>query len=62
MNLEDENKFTVTHIETPNAVKGIYMTACVAATPSWREDLSKFIADTELNSVVIDIKDYSGTI
>ena len=59
---EDENKFTVTHIETPNAVKGIYMTACVAATPSWREDLSKFIADTELNSVVIDIKDYSGTI
>jgi hypothetical protein len=50
------------HIKTPEAVKGIYMTACVAGTPSWRESLKKFISTTELNSVVIDIKDYSGTI
>lgn len=54
--------FVATHVETPRAVKGIYVTACVAGTPSWRESLKKLIETTELNSVVIDIKDYSGTI
>lgn len=52
----------VKHIKTPEAVKGIYMTACVAGTPSWRTSLKEFINTTELNSVVLDIKDYSGTI
>ncbi|MHB0978219.1 MAG: putative glycoside hydrolase [Minisyncoccota bacterium] len=54
--------FVATHVETPDAVKGIYITACVAGTPSWRDNLKKLIETTELNSVVIDIKDYSGTI
>ena len=54
--------FVATHVETPNPVKGLYMTACVAATPSWRTSLEKLIQTTELNSVVIDIKDYSGTV
>lgn len=54
--------FVVTHLPTPEPMKAIYMTACVAATPSWRADLKKFVEETELNSVVIDIKDYSGTI
>lgn len=50
------------HIKTPDAVKAIYMTACVAGTPKWRTSLKKMINDTELNSVIIDIKDYSGTV
>ncbi len=54
--------FVATHVETPSAVKAIYITACVAGTPSWRERLKKMIIDTELNSVVVDIKDYSGTV
>lgn len=57
-----EPVFVATHVETPNPVKAIYMTACVAGTPSWRKSMQKMIEDTELNSVVIDIKDYSGTI
>ena len=52
----------VTHIKTPSPVKALYMTACVAATPSWRTKLMNLIDTTELNSIVIDIKDYSGTI
>jgi len=52
----------VTHVATPSPVKAIYMTACVAATPSWREQLEQLINTTELNAVVIDIKDYTGTI
>ncbi|MBX4199218.1 putative glycoside hydrolase [Candidatus Parcubacteria bacterium] len=54
--------FVVTHVPTPEPTKAIYMTACVAATPSWRESLKKFVEETELNSIVIDVKDYSGSI
>jgi len=59
---DNADVFIVTHVETPNSVKAIYMTACVAATPSWRENLKKFVETTELNSIIIDIKDFSGTI
>lgn len=52
----------VLHQKTPDVVKGIYMTACVASVPKWREDLKKFVETTELNTILIDIKDYSGTI
>lgn len=52
----------VPHVATPEAVKAIYMTACVASTPAWREKLKELINTTELNAVVIDIKDSTGTI
>ncbi len=52
----------VTHLATPYPLKGIYMTSCVAATPTLRENLIKFIDETGLNAVVIDIKDFSGWI
>jgi hypothetical protein len=52
----------VTHLPTPPSLKAIYMTACVAGTPSWRESLEKMINSTELNAIVIDVKDYTGTI
>ena len=52
----------VTHLETPEPLKALYMTACVAGTPSWRESLKKLIDTTELNAVVIDIKDYTGIV
>ncbi len=54
--------FSVTHIETPTSLKALYMTSCVAGTPSWREQLKVLIDTTELNAVVIDIKDYTGVI
>ncbi|MBI2108863.1 MAG: hypothetical protein HYT93_01595 [Parcubacteria group bacterium] len=52
----------VTHIKTPKSVYGIYMTSCVAGTPSIRSRLVKLIEETKLNSIIIDIKDYSGNI
>jgi len=52
----------VEHVPLPEAVKAIYMSACVAGTPSFRNDLVELVKETELNSIVIDIKDYSGTI
>ncbi|MCR4281151.1 MAG: putative glycoside hydrolase [Candidatus Kaiserbacteria bacterium] len=50
----------VAHIATPASVRAIYMTQCVVGTPSFRSDLVKLIDTTELNAVVIDIKDYTG--
>lgn len=57
-----DKKEKVAHVKTPEPMKAIYMTACVAATPSWRSDLMDFVDKTELNAIMIDIKDYSGTI
>ncbi|MDP3935004.1 MAG: putative glycoside hydrolase [Candidatus Giovannonibacteria bacterium] len=50
------------HIKTPEPVKAIYMTSWVAGTKDWRAELVDLIKKTELNSVVIDVKDYAGKI
>jgi hypothetical protein len=50
------------HVKTPDAVKAIYMSSWVAGTPSVRERVIGIVNHTEANSVVIDIKDYSGRI
>ncbi len=52
----------VKHLPTPEPLKAIYMTQCVAGTPSFRSKLVKLIDETELNAIVIDIKDYTGTV
>lgn len=52
----------VIHLETPEPLKALYMTSCVAATPNWRDSLKELIETTELNAVVIDIKDYTGVV
>ena len=57
-----ENVFIVKHIETPKQVKVIYMSSCVAGTPSFREKLVDIAKTTEINSLIIDIKDYSGLV
>jgi hypothetical protein len=52
----------VTHVETPEPLKGIYMTACIASRKDLRAKLVKLIEETELNAVVIDIKDATGVV
>jgi hypothetical protein len=52
----------VEHIATPEPLKGIYMSQCVVGTPSFRDSLVTFIDESQLNAVVIDIKDYTGKI
>jgi len=59
---KEELGFQVTHVETPNAVKAIYMTSWVAGTHDMRERLVRIADETEVNSLIIDIKDYSGHI
>jgi len=55
-----EKKFIATHIPTPEPLKAIYMTGWVAGSSKLRDGLVKLVNETELNAVVIDIKDYSG--
>ncbi len=55
-------KPVVTHVPTPPAVKAVYMSACVAATPSLRDKLVKNLAGTKVNSLMVDLKDYTGTL
>ncbi len=56
------SKSVITHIKTPEHVKAIYMSSWVAGTPSIRSKLIKLIDDTELNAVVIDVKDNTGLV
>lgn len=59
---EYENEYVTTHVQTPEFVKAIYMSQCVVGTPNFREDLVEIAETTEINSIVIDIKDYTGKI
>ena len=54
--------FIVTHIKTPPIVKGVYMTSWVGGVIDWRTRIMQMIEDTELNAIVIDIKDDTGRI
>lgn len=51
-----------THVKTPEPVRAIYMTSWVAGTPSFRKTLVDFMRESEINAVVIDVKDYTGNI
>lgn len=50
------------HIKTPDSVKGVYMSSWVAGSPVYRKRIVDMIDSTELNSVIIDVKDSTGKI
>ena len=55
-------KPVILHIPTPIPVRSVYMTACTASEAKLRDKVVSELAGTEINSVVIDLKDYSGTL
>ncbi len=57
-----DTRTEVQHVPLPKQVKAIYMTSCVVGTPTFRQRLVDLINDTEVNAVVIDVKDFSGTL
>ncbi len=63
--LEEENEVSlipVTHIKTPENVRAIYMSGWVSGSEDFRNSLVKMVDETELNAIVIDIKDSTGRI
>ncbi|MFZ2253443.1 MAG: putative glycoside hydrolase [Minisyncoccia bacterium] len=57
-----DTREVITHVPLPTPLRAIYMTSCVAGTTDFRNDLVALVEETEINAIVIDIKDYSGTI
>jgi len=53
---------TSQHIEMPESVRAVYMSSWVAGTVSLRNKLIAFVDDSDLNAIVIDIKDSTGVI
>lgn len=58
----EEQREKVPHVETPESVRAVYMSACAAGSNTFRTHFKKILGETELNSVMIDVKDFSGTI
>ncbi|MEI8327976.1 MAG: putative glycoside hydrolase [Candidatus Taylorbacteria bacterium] len=52
----------VTHIKTPDPLKAVYLTGWAAGNKKFRDRLFDLVDTTEINAVVIDVKDYSGRI
>lgn len=52
----------VTHIKTPDNVKALYLSGWTAGSKDFLNSLVKIIDETELNAIVIDIKDSTGRI
>lgn len=52
----------VTHIATPQAVKAVYISAWVAGSAKYRDSIVKIIDETEVNTIVIDVKDSTGRV
>jgi len=55
-------EIVVTHIATPDSLKAVYMSSWAAGNQKFRNHLFDLIDNTEINAVVIDIKDYTGKI
>lgn len=60
--LQELDKVMRAHVARPDPLKAIYMSQCVSGTPSFRQELVDLVDTTELNAVVIDIRDFTGKI
>lgn len=52
----------VQHIDTPESVRAIYLSSWVGGAPSIRNELISFVESSDLNAVIIDIKDSTGIV
>ncbi len=59
---KEEKKQEPNYVKQPEHVKGVYVSQCGATSKKIREHIENLLEKTEINSVVIDVKDYTGTI
>lgn len=50
------------HIKTPEIVRAVYVSQCMVGAPGLRATLVDFVEKSELNAIVVDIKDSTGGI
>jgi hypothetical protein len=53
---------TINYVNTPEIVRGIYMSSYAASSQTFRNDLIKFLDETSLNTIIIDVKDNDGAL
>lgn len=58
----EQNQIVVTHIATPTAVKAVYISAWTAGSAKQRDRILDLVDTTEINSLIIDIKDSTGRV
>lgn len=59
-NAEPENNLPQKLSNPPEIIKAIYITASTAGSETRLKEIIDLIKNTELNAIVVDIKDYSG--
>lgn len=59
-NTEAKNNLPQKLINPPEVIKAIYLTASTAANEKRMDEIIDLVKTTELNAVIVDIKDYSG--
>lgn len=59
---QDFANYKVIHKPSPSEIKALYITGYTAGSKSRRAQLVKVIEETELNALIIDIKDASGRV
>jgi len=52
----------VEHIRTPQAVRGVYLSQCAAASTKLRAEVLDLADSTEVNAIIVDLKDFTGTV
>ncbi|MDO8493188.1 MAG: putative glycoside hydrolase [bacterium] len=50
------------HLPTPKPLRAIYMSSWVAGSPDFRDKVIKIADETEINSIVVDVKDSTGVV
>tara|TARA_B100000745_G_scaffold300599_1_gene255794 strand:- start:17320 stop:18564 length:1245 start_codon:yes stop_codon:yes gene_type:complete len=57
-----EERPDITHVSIPDSVRAVYMSQCAASSQTFREEIVSLVEETEINALVIDIKDFTGTV
>lgn len=52
----------IKHLKTPDPLKAVYMSSWSAGSMTFRKHILDLASTTEINAVVIDVKDYTGKI
>ncbi len=59
---QQTRKKYVEHMPTPSAVRAVYVSQCGATSARLRTYIEDLIKNTELNAIIIDAKDSTGTV
>jgi hypothetical protein len=59
---QDPPKPVITHLATPTPVKAVYVSSWVAASPTPYKHVMDLVEKSEVNAIVLDIKDATGRV